>query len=118
MKNFDVGKHIIRLLDINKLNGKIFPLVANAGTEFPFCIYRRTNYQPHNTKDTLDEICDVEIVILSTKYNESVELAKNVAEALNGNSDEAIEEINLMNASESFSSDTFIQTLNFRFIYK
>jgi hypothetical protein len=51
MKNFTVGKELTALLiadsTVQKLvDNKVFPLVANAGTTFPFIVYRRNGYRP------------------------------------------------------------------------
>lgn len=119
LQSFNVGKVIVEKVGaITKLSNKIFPMVANSGTQFPFCVYRRASYSPSNTKDGIGEIADIEIIVLSTKYNESLQLANEIAQRLHGESTNEIEEIQLINAFETFSEDTFIQTMNFRFIYK
>lgn len=116
MNNFDIGKKITYILG-RLLGDKIFPLVANEGTEFPFCIYRRSNYTPANTKDYIGEIIDVEIVVLSPKYYESIDIAKQVCELLLEYTDNEIDEIQLTNCFETYSDFTFTQQMNFRFIF-
>lgn len=116
MKNFKVGKDIKNLLvnDTNvqsKLNGKVFPIVANEGTQFPFVVYRRSAYRPQSNKDYSDEVVSMELIILSTKYDESVDIANVVAEALDRKTTEIISDIQLTNISEDYIDDTYIQRL-------
>lgn len=116
MKNFKVGKDIKNLLvnDTNvqsKLNGKVFPIVANEGTQFPFVVYRRSAYRPQSNKDYSDEVVSMELIILSTKYDESVDIANVVAEALDRKTTEIISDIQLTNISEDYIDDTYVQRL-------
>lgn len=118
MKNFKVGKDIKQLLVDDSevqimLEGKIFPIVATEGTNFPFLVYRRAAYRPMSNKDYSDEVVSMEIVILSSKYDESVEIANAVADALDRKETEIISDIQLTNISEDFSGDTYLQKLYF-----
>ena len=117
MKNFRIGKEINRLLvesNVLGLNDKIFPLVANPNTTFPFLVYRRIGYTPRNNKDYVGEIVTMEFNIASESYNESVEIANSVADILQGKETDLIENIQLVNVSEIYLQDTFIQNLQFR----
>ena len=116
MKNFKIGKEINRLLqegNAYKIKDKVFPLVANANTTFPFLVYRRIGYQPRNNKDYIGEIVTMEINIATETYNEGVEIANSVADILQGQSTDLIEDIQLTNVNELFLQDTFIQSLQF-----
>ena len=49
MKNFEVGKKLKTVLESDSqvakyLKNKIFPIVANEGTNFPFLVYKRLSY--------------------------------------------------------------------------
>jgi len=113
MKNFKIGKELRTILNnVESLNNKVFPLVANAGTTFPFIVYRRSNYRPNDNKDYEDEIVGIELAILSDKYEESVNVANNVANALLNAHTELIESIKITNIYEDFQEDTFIQKIN------
>lgn len=117
MKNFKIGKELTSILlnneDVtNVLNNKIFPLVANAGTTFPFVVYRRSGYRTDGNKDYADEIVSVELAILSQKYEESVNVADIVADALNRKETNIIDDIRIVNIYEDFSEDTYIQKIS------
>ena len=117
MKNFKIGKELKTILtndaDVTSIvENKVFPLVANAGTTFPFIVYRRSNYRPNDNKDYEDEIVGVELALLSQKYEESVNLADIVANALINAETELIERIRITNIFEDYQEDTFIQKIN------
>lgn len=114
MKNFEIGKEINRLLKENnvlKVSGKIFPLVANPNTTFPFLVYRRIGYQPRNNKDYIGEIVMMELNIATETYNEGVDIANSVCDILQGRETEIIEDIQLINISEIYLQDTYIQNI-------
>lgn len=117
MKNFKIGKELTSILlnneDVtNVLDNKIFPLVANAGTTFPFLVYRRSGYRTDGNKDYGNEIVSVEIAVLSPKYEESVNVADVVADTLNGKNTEIIDDIKIVNIYEDFAEDTYIQKMS------
>ena len=114
MKNFKIGKELKTILNnVNSaVDNKVFPLVANAGTTFPFIVYRRSNYRPNDNKDYLDEIVGVELAILSDKYEESVNVANDVADTLENAHTELVEQIKITNIFEDYQEDTFIQKIN------
>lgn len=68
------------------VDNKIFPLVAENGTTFPFIVYKRTSVNPSDSKDKMiyKEEAFVEIMIASDKYNQSVEIADIVKDHLQG----------------------------------
>lgn len=123
MKNFKVGKDLTAILladsTVHKLVGdKVFPLVANAGTTFPFIVYRRNGYRPYSNKDYTDEVAYIELAVLSDNYIDGVQLTDAVGNALDGKETETIDEIAIENASEEYNSDTYIQKINLKITIK
>lgn len=115
MKNFKIGSEICRLLeeaDIPELRNKTFPIIAPATTQFPFLAYRRSYYRPQDNKDCLCEMVGIELLIASTTYQQSVDLAEKVAEALDRRETPIIEEIQISNIFEEFRDDTYVQHVN------
>lgn len=115
MKNFTIGKEINRILreaNVQGLSNKIFPLIANVNTTFPFLVYKRNYYTPARNKDFENEVIGVEIVIAATKYEESVVIADSVASALSHKRTEIIDDIQISNMYEDFIDDTFLQHIN------
>ena len=77
-----VGKYIYKLLsEDTELSGKvspkkIFPLVANADTTYPFIVYARTGLVVDYCKDgTVENRIDFQILSVSENYVESLEVA-------------------------------------------
>lgn len=122
--SLQIGKAIYDILHSNtdmvaKLQDKVFPLIADNNTTFPFIVYKRTGIIPAYTKDrfSANDSVTVEIIVASDKYNETVEIADLVRLALEGKkgtySNIWIEDIRMVSADEDFIEDTFIQTITF-----
>ena len=119
-----VGKYIYKLLaeDVvlyTKVTPKkIFPLVANADTTYPFIVYARTGLMVDYCKDgTIENRIDFQIVSVSENYVESLEVANQIRNILEMNrykdEDICIRECKLSSVSEEYMEDAFIQRLNF-----
>ena len=119
MDSLNIGKAIYTILQTSiDIDKKIYPLIADEGTTFPFIIYKRTGLTPESTKDNTNENVSVEINIASSNYSESIDLAIKVRKALEHKkgtySDIAIQDIVIDDATEDYIEDTFIQTLTFK----
>lgn len=119
MDSLNIGKAIYTILQTSiDIDKKIYPLIADEGTTFPFIIYKRTGLTPESTKDNTNENVSVEINIASSNYSESIDLAIKVRKVLEHKkgtySDIAIEDIVIDDATEDYIEDTFIQTLTFK----
>ena len=117
MKNFKVGAELRKILLADKavagkLQDKVFPLVANAGTTFPFLVYKRSAYMPASNKDYQSEMVDIEIAIATQRYDEGVDIADAVANCLNHKQTDIIENIEISNIYEDYQQDTFLQRIN------
>lgn len=119
-----IGKAVYQILSNDTkvkemVENKIYPLIANQGTTYPFIVYKRTGIEPLTSKDKFicNEITSVDVIIASDRYDESIELAELVQDALNGKrgtySGINIIDINLISADEDYIEDTFIQNLTF-----
>jgi len=103
---------------------RIFPIIAEKGVTGDFAVYRRTSLYTDDTKDlfNFEEKANIEIIIASTTYNDSLEYAQAIKirmESLHGKfeteKEEAIiiDSIELNSASEDWSNDAYIQRLSF-----
>lgn len=118
----NVGKAVYYLLShcdelVQYVKDKIYPLIADEGTTYPFIIYRRNSIEPESNKDYTNESDNIEIYVVTDTYEESVEVAQLVRQALEHKkgsfSNIEIEDITLRDASEDFIDNAFIQILNF-----
>ena len=119
--SLQIGKAIYQILSndtdvVDRVQNKIYPLIADVDTTFPFIIYKRTGITPADSKDRFiySEDVYVDVVIASDKYNESIEIADLVRTALLKGGYDGIKDIDLTDADEDYIEDTFIQNLTFK----
>lgn len=119
--SLQIGKAIYHILSndtdvVDRVQNKIYPLIADVDITFPFIIYKRTGITPADSKDRFiySEDVYVDIVIASDKYNESIEIADLVRTALLKGGYDGIKDIDLTDADEDYIEDTFIQNLTFK----
>lgn len=119
MSSLQIGKAIYTILAKNNIT-KVFPLVADEGTTFPFIVYKRSGLEPSNTKDRYNysELATLDIIIAASTYQESINLTEKVKDILEHNrgiyNDINIGDITLDDADEDYIEDTFIQKLTFK----
>ena len=97
----------------------MYLLVNNTDAQYPYLVIKRTNIQSERgNKDFIGDIVNFNINVYSDKYEEGANIADAVRLALEGwiLQDESIrlENIQLTSASEDWSYDTCIQSMNFR----
>ena len=119
MNSLKVGKEIYSHLKENKsltdiVGNKIYPIIVEKDTNYPFIVYKRSNVIPDYTKDYhfKDDVI-VDIICVSNHYVESVEIATLVRESLEDKKYGDIVSIRLESADEDFVDDAYIQTLTF-----
>lgn len=122
MSCISVGKAIKKLLvdglKETDIKNKIYPLIADEGTTFPFIIYRRNSIAPESDKDYTNDSAYIQIMIAANNYAESVDLAEKVRTSLIHKSGTIqtipVEDITLVDGSEEFIDNTFVQNLMFK----
>lgn len=117
MSGLQIGKAIKTILSgIDK----VYPLVADKGTTYPYVVYRRSGLYPSTTKDRYNyrELATVELLVAANSYNESIDIAEQVKgkmEHTRGKfNDFSIGDITLVNADEDYIENAFLQRLNFQ----
>ena len=119
-----LGKLIYKLLSNDELLSqvvtpkKIFPLVANADTTYPFIVYARTSLRVDYCKEGITEnSVEFQVIAVSDNYVESLEVANRIRGVLEllRYKDETIyiSECKLSSVSEEYMEDAFIQRLIF-----
>lgn len=120
MTTLQIGKVIKNLLLsneqlVNYIGDKVYPLIADNSTTYPFIIYRRSSIEKSSTKDDADESVNVEIYIVADKYDESISIAELVRKSVEHRKgtfeDLYIDDIIISDASESYEGDAFVQYL-------
>ena len=72
-----IGKVIYELLSKNEelkkvVDTKIYPLIADETTSFPFIIYRRTGIVNDGNKDYQSEYAMINLIVVDNEYESSV----------------------------------------------
>lgn len=110
------GKDIITALKSNSelaklIGNRVYPLIADEGTTFPFVVYRRTALSPDSNKDQGINATTVEIVAISDKYSDSVKVADIIYATLANYTSDRIGEIKVTTAYEQWTDNAFLQTI-------
>lgn len=119
-----IGKYIYKLLSEDVVlsakvtSKKIFPLVANADTTYPFIVYARTGLTVEYSKDgTVENRIEFQVLAVSENYVESLEVANQIRKTLEliryKDEDISIRECKLSSVLEEYMEDAFIQRLIF-----
>lgn len=122
-KVFEIGKVINQILTSDDavkgwLGNKVYPLVADKGTTFPFLIYRRSSITPADTKEGIyTTSAYYSVSIVAESYKDSVSIAKAVARALTSVRGVVqginVLRITLMQPNEYWDNE-FVQELTFK----
>lgn len=98
----------------------VFPIVAPENTDGEFIIYRRVAYSKQVVKEGVyQDKCNLELVVVSDNYDNSVALAELIDNCLTGNhtTDEGEKfSMLLADSSEGFDDNKYWQKLNFEII--
>lgn len=126
MDSIRIGKEIFSILNgsdelTNIVGNKIYPIIVEKETSYPFIVYKRTNIIPDYTKDFhFKDSVLLDIICVSNDYSESIEIASIVRNLLEDKRFglQGIESIKLESADEDFIDDAYIQTISFNITIK
>lgn len=126
MRALEIGALIKRLLadmSINdRLKGRIYPVVAEQKTPFPFVTYKRGGVVLESDKDVSYRygMISVDIIIVGSSYSQSLDIASAIVDEMPDypmNLDGFdISDIKLANAVEDFQDEAYIQALTFNIV--
>lgn len=104
------------------VDNRVFPIVAEEGTLYPFLTYNRTSINSNGCKCGIyEDVVNFSVNILTTDYLSGLEIGNEVRVAIEKNLTCTIEgctyrDIQLVGATEQFTNEGFVQTLNFQVI--
>lgn len=122
MKSIEIGKFIYSLLCTDSrlatlVGNKIFPLIVENETTYPFIVYKRSDMKSNYTKDIhLSDDVYIDIICVSENYLSGLEIAGIIIELLEDKrfKDKGIEKIQSEYANEDYLENAFIQNLGFK----
>lgn len=99
------------------IDSKIYPLVAENTTTFPFVTYYRDNISPISF--TKDGYCQDEVYftinVVSDHYTQTLEIANIIRKLMEGlRGDDNIYDCHMTNIDENFVENSYVQTLQFQ----
>lgn len=99
------------------VGSNIYPLIAPEGTEGEFIIYQRDKYKKEWTKiGVYEDVCHLLVTLIADNYDNAIFLASQIDNTLTGkhtkDTGEKID-INLIDSTESFDDNKYIETLLF-----
>lgn len=121
MKSLEIGRIIKNILSQDTLlskqiGTKIYPLVADKGTNFPFIVYRRESVTPSSNKDSLvyDVTVRMSLIIASSDYKQGLDLLSRTIDTLLQELPKETDctDIETLDTSEEYRDDTFLQLLS------
>lgn len=124
-----ISKHIYAALsgsaEIQKAIGKnkIFPIATKNEVPFPFIVYERDGVTPRYDKSGASVTeSSVNVYVLAEGYTESIDIAEMVIRALERKDvtykDFEVIGATMLGATESYTSNTFVQQISFNFMTK
>jgi hypothetical protein len=119
----DIYTALISNEDLNIIVDKrVFPIVAEEGTQYPFLTYNRTSISSNRTKCGIyEDTVNFSVNILTTDYLSGLDIGNLVRNAIEHYLISSIKyleyrDIQLVGATEQFTNEGYVQTLNFQVI--
>lgn len=110
-----IGEAIYSILKPFK---KVFPLIADEGTTFPFIVYRRSSGYSQSDKDGIYSVkTSIDIMVAAQSYESGVELADKIINVMEETKGIVcgfdIWDIRMVDSNETYVEKTFVQELKF-----
>lgn len=124
MESLELGRVVKSILlqdkELSKLVGsRVFPIIADKGTSFPFIVYRRDGLTPSSNKDRLvyDTQVRMSFIVASSDYRQGLDICSKVVDVLLASQGRTIggldiTDLELLDTSEEYREDTFLQLLS------
>lgn len=111
-----IGEAIYSILKPFK---KVYPLIADEDTTFPFIVYGRNSGYSQSDKDGIySAIANVNVKVATQEYDEGVELADKIVNEMEKTIGDVqgfnIWQIRMTDSNEVFAENAFIQEMQFR----
>jgi len=118
INSLNIGQYIFDSLSTTLEGIKICPIVVEKETPMPFIVYKRLSLIPANSKDgEFEDTARVEVKVVSENYAEGIEIANQIRERIEVESDtfEGMGiESTLENSNEDYAQNVYTQILIYR----
>lgn len=119
MTGISIIKNIrTKLLSNEKLkkliDTKVFPVVAENGTTFPFVLLKKSGINSVNSKSGIHQDMIVMVIeVVDTNYSKCVEIAEEIRTTIEGKRFENIIDVQLTNGNDNFVADSYVVQMVF-----
>lgn len=119
MTAISINKYIYNILINDEtikgyVGNKIYPMVAEETTTYPFIIYKKNSLTTEYTKDgRTTDIADISITIVATDYTTTVDVMERVRELFENKRSEYFKEVRLISNVDEYIDNAYIQEITF-----
>ena len=119
MSGLSVNKYIYNILINDEIikgivSNKIYPLVAEESTTFPFVIFRKNNVNTEYSKDgSVRDSVSFSVTAIAVDYITTIDIAERVRELLENKRNNYFNRITLESVTEDYMDNAYVQELTF-----
>lgn len=106
----DIRKKLLENPNITKeLDNKIFPIIADDGTTFPFVLIKKNGISVNYSKCGIaNDVVTVTIEVVDPNYSKAIKIAEEIRKTIERKKFENVANCILTNVTEEYISDTYI----------
>lgn len=114
MSGIAITKTILAQLNNNEnitkiIGDKIFPIVADDGTTFPFILLKKNGMTTIYTKmGAVNDVINFTIEVVDNKYSRAVQIAEEIRKTIERQKYDEIINCEIQNTTEEYVADTYI----------
>lgn len=99
----------------DKIGNKIFPIVADDGTTFPFILIKKSGMTTNYSKcGAINDVVNATIEVVDNNYSRAVELSEEIRNTIERNKFSNISNVEVVNVIEDYVSDSYIITQQYK----
>lgn len=99
----------------DKIGNKIFPIVADDGTTFPFILIKKSGMTTNYSKcGAINDVVNATIEVIDNNYSRAVELSEEIRKTIERNKFKNISNVEVVNVIEDYVSDSYIITQQYK----
>lgn len=99
----------------DKIGNKIFPIVADDGTTFPFILIKKSGMTTNYSKcGAINDVVNATIEVVDNNYSRAVEISEEIRKTIERNKFNNISNVEVVNVIEDYVSDSYIITQQYK----
>ena len=112
----DIRTQLLRNTQLtDKIGNKIYPIVADDGTTFPFILIKKSGMTTNYSKcGAINDVVNATIEVVDNNYSRAVELSEEIRKTIERNKFNNISNVEVVNVIEDYVSDSYIITQQYK----